>query len=73
VTAVTWLNGAKRAWESNPDFLSALQGNPIRLLTLEEMVAGVTELLGTTVANSQFSRTMQLLKAAKLYPPSENQ
>jgi hypothetical protein len=68
VTAVTWACDPehKDHWENNPNFKAALKGNPIRFLTLRDMLDHVFSKLGTTVESSQFSRTLQLLKAAKI-------
>ena len=68
VTAVTFARDPqnKELWEGNPDFKKALKGNPIRFLTLRDMLGEVFPLLGTSVESSQFSRTLQLFKAAKI-------
>ena len=66
VTAVTVIKGDRTEWESCARFQDALQGNPVRLLSLTDMLAELTPSLGTTVANSQFGRTVQLLKASGL-------
>jgi hypothetical protein len=68
VTAVTLASDpANRSlWEENPVFKKALGGNPILFVTLEEMLVEVHDQLGTSVASSQFSRTLQLIKAAGL-------
>ncbi|MCA9272995.1 MAG: hypothetical protein KDA31_08125 [Phycisphaerales bacterium] len=64
ITAVTVIKGDRSDWESHKRFQTALNGNPIRLLSLGDMVSEVTPLLGTTLASSQFGRTIQLLKAS---------
>jgi hypothetical protein len=68
VTAVTCLaDPAHRSlWNSNAQFADALHGNPVKLVTLQEMLSQVFDQLGTTVESSQFSRTLQLIKAAKI-------
>ena len=68
VTAVTFAcdPSNKGCWENNSVFNNALKNNPIRLMTLRDMLNDVFEKLGTTVESSQFSRTLQLLKAAKI-------
>jgi len=67
VTAVAWLQDPehKDLW-CNTQFTTAMQKNPVGILTLREMLSEVFERLGTTVASSQFSRTLQLLKAARI-------
>lgn len=64
VTAVTRVIGDPRKWEQHERFRHALRGNPLRLLSLEKMLNVVLAALGTTVAASDFGRTVQLLKAA---------
>ena len=67
VTVVTLLSGgdsAKATWTKRADFSARLEGNPIVLLSLAEMLEEVFPKLGTTVASSQFSRSLQLIKAS---------
>ncbi len=64
ITAVTVIKGNRADWEAHARFQDALEGNPVRLLALGDMLAEISPLLGTTVANSQFGRTIQLLKAS---------
>lgn len=66
ITAVTVARDEQNriSWEENPAFKIALGNNPIRLITLHDMLAEVFSQLGTTVESSQFSRTLQLIKAA---------
>ncbi|MBM3979385.1 MAG: hypothetical protein FJ304_03705 [Planctomycetes bacterium] len=64
ITAVTAIKGDRTHWESYPRFQSALQGNPVRLLALADMLTELLPNLNTTPSNSQLGRTLQLLKAA---------
>ncbi|MGH7982847.1 MAG: hypothetical protein ACREFF_06830 [Candidatus Udaeobacter sp.] len=66
VTAVTVIGDPqnRQLWHTSQRFRAALRDNPIRLVTLREMLGEVFGQLGTTVESSQFSRTLQLLKAA---------
>ena len=64
VTAVTVVHGAPARWENHPRFREALRGNPIKLLSLAEILAEVMVGLSTTVASSSLGRTLQLLKAS---------
>ena len=64
VTAVTVLKGDRSLWENEPQFREAMNHNPIRIWTLAEMLAELFPMLGTTVASSQFGRTLQLIKAS---------
>ncbi|MGD8454353.1 MAG: nuclease-related domain-containing protein [Phycisphaerae bacterium] len=64
VTAATKITGDRKEWEAYPPFREAMRGNPIKLLSLREMLTAFTASLSTTVANSELGRTLQLLKAA---------
>jgi hypothetical protein len=64
VTAVTFVHGDRRTWEEHPTFGSAMAPNPIRLLSLSDMLSELAPELGTAVVNSQLGRTLQLMKAA---------
>lgn len=66
ITAVTRLDGDRTVWERNPSFRSAIEGNEIRVLSLEDMLNAVTPMLSTTVANTSIGRFLQLVKAAGL-------
>jgi hypothetical protein len=65
VTAVTKLFGDKTQWENYPPFISSLRGNPIRIITLQEMAKSILPNLNTTLASSDLGRTLQLLKTAE--------
>jgi len=64
VTAVTFVKGKRHLWETHPRFQEALNGNPIKLLTLEEILKHLDD-DSTTVAASAVGRTLQLMRAAK--------
>ena len=64
VTAVTRLSGDRTLWESHKRFRSAMGGNPIRLITLSEMVAELLAAITRTPSSSDIGRTLQLLKAS---------
>jgi hypothetical protein len=66
ITAVTRLHDPedKALWEENADFKAALGPSPTKIITLAEMLSSIFSQLGTTVESSQFSRTLQLIKAA---------
>jgi hypothetical protein len=66
VTCVTRLRGSREKWEQQTAFTSALKGNPVRLLTLKEIVDFVREKTTATPAPSEIGRLVQLLKSAKL-------
>ncbi len=69
VTAVTWLSGDRSDWENNPRFRKALRGNPLRLITLGEMVAEMLPVITSTPASSELGRTLQLLRRAGVIQP----
>lgn len=64
VLAVTKLIGDRAVWEQEPSFLQALQGNPIRVIDLSEMLNTISPALSTTVAGTEIGRMLQLLKAS---------
>jgi hypothetical protein len=64
VTAVTVLKGDPLLWENELQFQSAMNYNPIQIWTLADMLTELFPMLGTTVASSQLSRTLQLIKAS---------
>jgi hypothetical protein len=64
IIAVTRLSGDPRVWEGHKRFQRALRGNPMKLLTLSEMVDEVLQRITKTPASSDTGRTLQLLKAS---------
>ena len=64
VTAVTVLKGDRLLWENKPAFQEAINHNPIQIWTLTDMLTELFPMLETTVASSQFARTLQLIKAS---------
>jgi hypothetical protein len=65
VTAVTFIKGNKQTWEKCPRFVEAMKGNPILLLSLEDILTHLNDDLSTTVAASAIGRTLQLMRAAQ--------
>lgn len=65
VTAVTAIVGDRKAWETHKPFRKAMRGNPIRLISLAEMLEHLKGLSTTTVASSDIGRVLQLMKAAE--------
>lgn len=61
--AVTKVIGDKTIWESNPDFVRSLAGNPIKIIDLREMLVTISPGLGTTLAGTEVGRMLQLFKA----------
>ena len=63
VLAVTKVVGDKSVWESNPEFKNALEGNPIKIIDLRQMLVTIVPTLGTTLAGTEVGRMLQLFKA----------
>lgn len=64
VTAVTKLIGHAQQWETHPSFCRAMANNPIRIVTLREMLSEVYGQLKTTLAGTELGRMLQLFRAA---------
>jgi len=64
VTAVTRIRGDPQLWEQHPSFSTAVCGNPIRLISLEQMVSELLAQTSKTVVPSQLGRMVQLLRAS---------
>jgi hypothetical protein len=57
-------SAARSVWEGNPNFRAAMEGNPIRILTLAEILDYLWPALTKTPAASEIGRALQLMKAA---------
>ena len=68
VTAVTKLIGNASEWEQHTTFRKNLHGNPIKILTLKEMLSDLYEKTNTEVASSQVGRLLQVMKASGWKP-----
>ena len=68
VTAVTKLIGSAERWEQNEIFRKNLRSNPIRILTLQEMLSDLYGKTKTTVASSEVGRLLQVIKASGWKP-----
>ena len=64
VIAVTRLSGDPKEWQSNEKFIRALRGNPLRLISLSEMVTDMLPSIKRTPSGSDLGRTLQLLLAS---------
>lgn len=74
--AVAWVRGDRKVWEDHQRFSDALGGNPIRIVTFQEMVSEIYDQLGTTLAATEVGRMLQMFRAARLdfmVEPPENQ
>ena len=60
----------RKAWETYPGFSAKLKGNPVKVLTLAEMISEFDRLVGQTPASSEVGRLIQVLRAAKIWPKS---
>lgn len=68
VTAVTKLTGAPAVWQEHKSFRDNLRGNPIKVLTLHEMLGDLYKKTNTTVASSEVGRLLQVMKASGWKP-----
>jgi hypothetical protein len=66
ILAVTKVVGSRTPWESNLVFSEALNGNPIRIIDLRDMLKVIGPGLGTTLAGTEVGRMLQLFKAASV-------
>jgi hypothetical protein len=68
ITAVTKLRGDESAWREYKPFQANLKGNPIRILTLQEMLSELYRNTNSTVASSEVGRLLQVIKASGWKP-----
>jgi hypothetical protein len=68
VTAVTRLKGDASIWEQHQHFRDSLRGNPIKILTLQEMLSDLYGKMNTTLASSDVGRLLQVIKASGWKP-----
>jgi hypothetical protein len=68
ITAVTKLRGDASRWEEYAPFKNNLRGNPIKILTLQEMLSDLYKKTNTTVASSEVGRLLQVIKASDWKP-----
>ena len=68
VTALTKLKGDRTVWEQHQPFRENLRGNPIKVLTLQEMLSDLYGKTKTTVASSEVGRLLQVIKASGWKP-----
>jgi hypothetical protein len=68
ITAVTRLRGDPSQWQEYPPFKKNLRGNPIVILTLNEMLTRLYQATGTTEAPSEVGRLLQVIKASDWKP-----
>jgi len=63
LTVVTKVIGDKKLWESNQSFSQMLNGNPIQIKTVNEILDELVPMIDTTVESSQIGRLLQVIKA----------
>jgi hypothetical protein len=68
VTAVTKLIGDPSVWENYQPFKDNLRGNPIKILTLQNMLTNLYAKTKMTVASSEVGRLLQVIKASGWKP-----
>lgn len=68
VTAVTKLRGDASLWEQNQRFRTNLRENPIKILTLQEMLSDLYSKTKTTMASSEVGGLLQVIKASGWKP-----
>jgi len=75
VTAVTKLvgNATASAWETYQPFRDNLHGNPIKILTLQDMLRDLYNKTNTTVASSEVGRLLQVIKASGWRPEAHGE
>ena len=64
-TVVTLVKGDRNCWDSNAGFIEMLDGNPVRILTLSDILDHLWPIVGTTPASSEIGRCLQLIKASR--------
>ncbi len=65
ITAVTTIKSSKEKWENYKPFKTAMRGNPVKILTLNEMLDDLYPTIDKTPASSSVGRFVQLIKASK--------
>jgi hypothetical protein len=68
ITAVTKLKGDAVPWQEYPVFRNNLRGNPIRILTLQEMLSDLYGKMKTADASSEVGRLLQVIRASGWRP-----
>jgi len=58
-------------WENNPDFKKSMEDNPIKVITLADMLDRLWPENSTTPAATELGRMLQLMKAARWSPSQD--
>lgn len=64
ITAVTVLKGEKAIWENYEPFQKALNNNPVKIITLNDMLDELYPIINQTPAASTVGRFLQVTKAS---------
>jgi hypothetical protein len=62
--AVAHVVGDKKAWEENIEFQRMIGGNPIRIITFQDMISDINRELRTTLAATEVGRLLQMFRAS---------
>ena len=66
VLAVAHIKGDRAIWEQHAPFIERLRGNPIRIVSFQDMVMEIERTLTNTLAATEVGRMLQMFKASKL-------
>lgn len=64
--AVTAIHGDRQQWEQHTPFIRSMEGNPIKLISLREIIDHLECTSTTTPASSDIGRILQLMRAANV-------
>jgi len=64
ITAVTCLKNSKDTWENYKPFQQAMNENPVKLITLNEILDDLYPIINKTPASSTIGRFLQITKAS---------
>jgi hypothetical protein len=68
ILAVTKLNGDRKGWENYPRFKEAINGNPLKIITVNEIICDLYPKIGTVVSSTEIGRLLQIIKASGWEP-----
>ena len=68
VLAVTKLNGDREIWQNYSRFKEAINGNPLKIITVNEIIYDLYLKIGTVVSSTVIGRLLQIIKASGWKP-----
>ena len=68
VLAVTKLNGDREIWQNYSRFKEAINGNPLKIITVNEIIYDLYPKIGTVVSSTVIGRLLQIIKASGWKP-----